>query len=79
MKKVDEITLEELDLSVRAYSILKRKKIETLGDLRKLSYNELSKIRNMCRLPLREIVEMAKEYGIEFKVDEKKDWFYSII
>lgn len=73
MKKVDEITLEELDLSVRAYSILKRKKIETLGDLRKLSYNELSKIRNMCRLPLREIVEMAKEYGIEFKVDEKKD------
>ena len=79
MKKVDEITLEELNLSVRAYSILKRKKIETLGDLRKLSYNELSKIRNMCRLPLREIVEMAKEYGIEFKVDEKKDWFYSII
>lgn len=73
MKKVDEITLEELNLSVRAYSILKRKKIETLGDLRKLSYNELSKIRNMCRLPLREIVEMAKEYGIEFKVDEKKD------
>ena len=79
MKKVDEITLEELDLSVRSYSILKRKKIETLGDLRKLSYNELSKIRNMCRLTLREIVEMAKEYGIEFKVDEKKDWFYSII
>ena len=37
MKKVDEITLEELNLSVRAYSILKRKKIETLGDLRKLS------------------------------------------
>ena len=28
MKKVDEITLEELDLSVRAYSILKRKKIQ---------------------------------------------------
>lgn len=73
MKKVDEITLEELNLSVRAYSILKRKKIENLGDLRKFSYYELSKIRNMCRLPLREIVEIAKKYGIEFKVDENKD------
>ena len=73
MSKIDKITLEELDLSVRSYNILKRKKIETLGDLRKLSYEELSKIRNMSRLPLREIIAKAKEYGIEFKVDENND------
>lgn len=71
MKNIDDILIEELDLSIRSKWILEYKKIKTLGELRKLTYNDLTKIRNMSKKPLKEIIEKASDYGITFKVEDK--------
>jgi len=74
--KVDVITLEEMDLSVRTYNRLKRAGFNTVGDLRKLAeleegFAKLMQIRYMGRKSVEETVKTLKErYGIEFDMTD---------
>lgn len=71
MKNIDEILIEELEFSVRTQHYMDYKKIKTLGELKKYTIEDLYKIRKTPRKVVEEIVEKAKEYGIEFKVIDK--------
>ena len=70
MKITDETKLEDLEISFRTLNTLAYKKIYTIGDLKKYSYDDIKKIRNMCKKVLEEITEIIKEYNIILKVDE---------
>lgn len=61
----DELTIEELDLSVRSYNCLtSRAGIKTVGQLRQLSQTDLLRIRNFGRKSLEEIFWKMKQLGI---------------
>lgn len=72
MKNVDEVLIEELNFSCRTQHYMDYKKIKTLGELKKYSLEDLYKIRKTPRKVVEEIVEKAREYGIEFRSDNKK-------
>ncbi len=72
MKNIDDILIENLELSPRAERYMYLKKIKTLGDLKKYSIEDLYKIRKTPRKVVEEIVEKASKYGIMFEVNEKK-------
>lgn len=59
------IKIEELDLTVRSFNCLKKAGIEEVGQLAKLSLNELLKIKNLGRKSLDEILEKMKELGYD--------------
>lgn len=65
-KPVDylDMTIEELDLSVRSYNCLKRGRVVTVEDLLLLSYDGLMKIRNMGKKSLTEIEKKLESLGI---------------
>ncbi|NLB91215.1 MAG: DNA-directed RNA polymerase subunit alpha [Clostridiales bacterium] len=56
-EKVLEMTIEELDLSVRAYNCLKRASINTVGELVQRSEEDMMKVRNLGRKSLEEVVK----------------------
>lgn len=62
-----DLKIEELQLSVRASNGLKRAKINTIGDLSKMSLAELEKVKNLGKVSLKEIVEKLKEYGFNIE------------
>ncbi len=68
--KVLEISIEELELSVRASNGLKRANINTVGDLIKKTREEMSKIRNLGQKSLEEIERKLKELDLTFKKPE---------
>lgn len=59
--------IENMDLSVRSYNCLKRAGIDTLQQLAKLSYQDLTHVRNLGRKSVDEIIEKLKEYGYEIQ------------
>ncbi|MGL5902255.1 MAG: DNA-directed RNA polymerase subunit alpha C-terminal domain-containing protein, partial [Cetobacterium sp.] len=66
--KADDIMntrIEELDLTVRSFNCLKKAGIEEVGQLAKMSMNELLKIKNLGRKSLDEILEKMKELGFD--------------
>lgn len=65
MKNNKSTRIEELNLSARAYSILKRHGINTLEQLLTLNYSDILTMRNMGRKSTEEIVEKVKSYGYE--------------
>ena len=70
--KVLEITIEELELSVRASNGLKRANINTLGDLIQKTREEMSKIRNLGQKSLEEIENKLKEYDLLLKIQKNR-------
>lgn len=69
--KVLEMSIEELELSVRASNGLKRAAINTVGDLIEKTREEMSKIRNLGQKSLEEIEKKLKELDLNFKkIDE---------
>jgi len=68
--KVLEISIEELELSVRASNGLKRANINTVGDLIEKTREEMSKIRNLGQKSLEEIENKLKELDLTFKKPE---------
>jgi len=68
--KVLEISIEELELSVRASNGLKRANINTVGDLIEKTREEMSKIRNLGQKSLEEIERKLKELDLTFKKPE---------
>ncbi|MGX6590921.1 DNA-directed RNA polymerase subunit alpha [Cetobacterium ceti] len=59
------IKIEELDLTVRSFNCLKKAGIEEVGQLARMSMNELLKIKNLGRKSLDEILEKMKELGFD--------------
>ena len=57
--------IEELDLTVRSFNCLKKAGIEEVGQLARMSLNELLKIKNLGRKSLEEILEKMKELGFD--------------
>lgn len=68
--KILEMSIEELELSVRASNGLKRANINTVGDLISKTREEMSKIRNLGQKSLEEIERKLKELGLGFKQPE---------
>ena len=67
IKKPEYPTIDELELSVRAYNCLKREKIETVDKLLEYREDELLKIRNFGLKSIQEVRDKVKELGLEFK------------
>ena len=72
MRKLLKTSLEDLDLSVRAYNCLKAAKINTLAELVKYDTHELLKFRNFGKKSLVEIEELLQEKGLTFGMDLSK-------
>ena len=68
--KVREMTIEELDLSVRSYNCLKRAAINTVEDLTNKTEEEMMKVRNLGRKSLEEVREKLHELEMDFKTEE---------
>ena len=72
-KQVDTITktletpIEEIEFSVRAYNCLKRANINTVQDLINKKEMEVTKIRNLGKKSLKEVLDKVKEMGLSFK------------
>lgn len=64
-----EMTIEELDLSVRSYNCLKRAGINTVQELANKSEQEMIKVRNLGRKSLDEVRIKLKELNLGFKED----------
>ena len=67
--KMLETSIDDLDLSVRAYNCLKRAGILTLYDLIDKSETEMSKIRNLGKKSLKEVIDKVKSMGLKFRDD----------
>lgn len=67
--KVLELTIEELDLSVRSFNCLKRAGINTVEDLVSKSEGEMMRVRNLGRKSLEEVVGKLASLGFEFSKD----------
>lgn len=72
MRKLLKTSLEDLDLSVRAYNCLKAAKINTLGEVVKFDTHELLKFRNFGKKSLVEIEELLQTKGLTFGMDLSK-------
>ena len=68
--KALEMSIDELEFSVRAYNCLKRANINTLQDLTQKSENEMMKIRNLGKKSLKEVIDKVKELGFSFRNDD---------
>ena len=69
-EKVLEMTIEELDLSVRSYNCLKRAGINTVEDLTNKSEEDMMKVRNLGRKSLEEVMNKLTGLGLELKKEE---------
>ena len=69
-EKVLEITIEELDLSVRSYNCLKRAGINTVEELIKRNEEEMMKVRNLGRKSLEEVEQKLAALGLGLRVDD---------
>lgn len=72
MRKLLKTSLEDMDLSVRAYNCLKAAKINTLGELVRYDTNSLIKFRNFGKKSLLEIEQLVIEKGLSFGMDLAK-------
>jgi len=66
-EKVLEMTIEELDLSVRSFNCLKRAGINTVEDLINKSEDDMMKVRNLGRKSLEEVVEKLNSLGFQLQ------------
>lgn len=69
-EKVLEMTIEELDLSVRSYNCLKRAGINTVQELAHKSEEDMMKVRNLGRKSLEEVKAKLDELGLGLRRDE---------
>ena len=68
--KVLEMTIEELDLSVRSFNCLKRANINTVADLISKTEDEMMKVRNLGRKSLEEVINKLAMMGLALADEE---------
>ncbi len=69
-EKVLEMTIEELDLSVRSYNCLKRANINTVEDLINKTEDDMMKVRNLGRKSLEEVLKKLEALGLKLSTSE---------
>lgn len=69
-EKVLEMTIEELDLSVRSYNCLKRAGINTVQELANKSEDDMMKVRNLGRKSLEEVKAKLDELGLGLRKED---------
>tara|TARA_B100000029_G_scaffold504406_1_gene583177 strand:- start:519 stop:1502 length:984 start_codon:yes stop_codon:yes gene_type:complete len=72
MRKLLKTSLNDLDLSVRAYNCLKAADIKTLGDLVSIEISDMMKFRNFGKKSLTELEELVDNKGLSFGMDLTK-------
>ena len=70
-EKVLEMTIEELDLSVRSFNCLKRASIDTVEDLVSKTQDDMIKVRNLGKKSLEEVIKKLEDLGLSLKADEE--------
>lgn len=70
-EKVLEMTIEELDLSVRSFNCLKRAGINTVEDLINKSEEEMMKVRNLGKKSLEEVIAKLRSLGFNLTSDDE--------
>ncbi len=69
--KILEMTIEELDLSVRSFNCLKRANINTVEDLTEKTEEDMMKVRNLGRKSLEEVLAKLQSLGFALKSDDE--------
>ncbi len=69
-EKVLDLTIDELDLSVRSFNCLKRAGINTVEDLIYKTEEEMMKVRNLGRKSLEEVIAKLNSFGFTLKKEE---------
>jgi DNA-directed RNA polymerase subunit alpha len=69
--KILEMTIEELDLSVRSYNCLKRAGINSVEELTTRTEEDMMKVRNLGKKSLEEVVQKLEELGLSLKLSEE--------
>lgn len=70
-EKVLEMTVEELDLSVRSFNCLKRANINTVEELTNKTEDDMMKVRNLGKKSLEEVQKKLEELGLSLKQEEE--------
>lgn len=70
-EKVLEMTIEELDLSVRSYNCLKRAGINTVQELTERSMDDMMKVRNLGKKSLEEVDQKLTALGLGLKLNDE--------
>ena len=70
-EKILEMSIDELELSVRSYNCLKRAGINTVQELINKTPEDMMKVRNLGRKSLEEVQAKIKELGLEFSNSEE--------
>ena len=68
--KYQQLSIEELDLSVRSYNCLKRANIITVQELTQKTEDDMMKVRNLGKKSLKEVRDKLKALGLSFKNNE---------
>ena len=69
-EKVLEMTIEELEMSVRSFNCLKRAGINTVEDLTNHTEEDMIKVRNLGKKSLDEVIQKLHSLGLDFRRDE---------
>ncbi|WP_455258221.1 DNA-directed RNA polymerase subunit alpha [Peptoniphilus asaccharolyticus] len=70
-EKVLEMTVEEMDLSVRSFNCLKRANINTVEELASKTEDEMMKVRNLGRKSLEEVINKLNELGLGLRQEDE--------
>jgi DNA-directed RNA polymerase subunit alpha len=70
-QKVLEMSIEDMELSVRSFNCLKRAGINTVEDLTKRSKEDMLKVRNLGLKSLEEVIQKLESYGLGLRNDEE--------
>ena len=68
--KYQDMSIEELDLSVRSYNCLKRANILTVQELTQKTEEDMMKVRNLGKKSFKEVREKLKACGLSFKISD---------
>ncbi|MBR2315884.1 MAG: DNA-directed RNA polymerase subunit alpha [Clostridia bacterium] len=70
-RKILEMTIEELDLSVRSFNCLKRAGVNTVEDLTTKSEEDMMKVRNLGKKSLDEVVAKLHSFGLDLRSEDE--------
>ena len=70
-EKILEMTIEELELTVRSFNCLKRAQINTVEDLTKKTEEEMMKVRNLGKKSLDEVIGKLHSLGLSLRTEEE--------
>ena len=70
-QKALEMTIEDMDLSVRSFNCLKRAGINTVEDLTRRSKDDMLKVRNLGLKSLEEVIQKLERFGFSLRNDEE--------